>query len=202
GGLLEPRDGEQYEVGIKGSYFGGDLNARLSAFRLYDENRAATPDDTGADYVVPVGEMRIQGAEVELVGSLTDQWDVIAGYTYLDTEVQEASTARDDGVFLLMPNNIVNLWTQYSFAGSALQGLHVGGGITALSDFSSSNDVEAPGYAVVDAMLGYDFTSQASGQLNFNNVFDREYYNRVGGTNTFNMVGAPSNIVASLRYDF
>ena len=202
GGLLEPRDGEQYEVGIKGSYFGGDLNARLSAFRLYDENRAATPDDTGADYVVPVGEMRIQGAEVELVGSLTDQWDVIAGYTYLDTEVQEASTARDDGVFLLMPNNIVNLWTQYSFAGSALQGLHVGGGITALSDFSSSNDVEAPGYAVVDAMLGYDFTSQVSGQLNFNNVFDRKYYNRVGGTNTFNMVGAPSNVVASLRYDF
>ncbi|TDX32990.1 outer membrane receptor for ferric coprogen and ferric-rhodotorulic acid [Modicisalibacter xianhensis] len=202
GGLLEPRDGEQYEVGIKGSYFGGDLNARLSAFRLYDENRAASPDDTGADYVVPVGEMRIQGAEVELVGSLTDQWDVIAGYTYLDTEVQEASTARDDGVFLLMPNNIVNLWTQYSFAGSALQGLHVGGGITAMSDFSSSNDIEAPGYAVVDAMLGYDFTSHVSGQLNFNNVFDREYYNRVGGTNTFNMVGAPSNVVASLRYDF
>lgn len=202
GGLLEPRDGEQYEVGIKGSYFGGDLNARLSAFRLYDENRAASPDDTGADYVVPVGEMRIQGAEVELVGSLNDQWDVIAGYTYLDTEVQEASTARDDGVFLLMPNNIVNLWTQYSFAGSALQGLHVGGGITAMSDFSSSNDIEAPGYAVVDAMLGYDFTSHVSGQLNFNNVFDREYYNRVGGTNTFNMVGAPSNVVASLRYDF
>ncbi|SFH21806.1 TonB-dependent siderophore receptor [Modicisalibacter xianhensis] len=202
GDLLEPRDGEQYEVGIKGSYFGGDLNARLSAFRLYDENRAASPDDTGADYVVPVGEMRIQGAEVELVGSLTAQWDVIAGYTYLDTEVQEASTARDDGVFLLMPNNIVNLWTQYSFAGSALQGLHVGGGITAMSDFSSSNDIEAPGYAVVDAMLGYDFTSHVSGQLNFNNVFDREYYNRVGGTNTFNMVGAPSNVVASLRYDF
>ncbi len=202
GDLLEPREGDQYEVGIKGSYFGGDLNARISAFRLYDENRAATPDDTGADYVVAVGKMRIQGAELELTGALTPQWDVIAGYTYIDTEIQEASTARDDGVFLLMPNNIVNLWTQYGFSGGMLGGLHVGGGVTAMSDFSSSNGVEAPGYAVVDAMLGYDFTAHVSGQLNFHNIFDREYYNRVGGVNTFNMVGAPSNVVASLRYDF
>ncbi|MBZ9557447.1 MULTISPECIES: TonB-dependent siderophore receptor [unclassified Modicisalibacter] len=202
GDLLEPREGEQYEVGIKGSYFGGDLNGRLSAFRLYDENRAASPDDPGASYSVATGKMRIQGAEFEVTGSLTEQWDLIAGYTYLDTEVQTASTARDDGVFLLMPNHIVNLWTQYGFVGGALDGLHVGGGVTAMSDFSSSNGVEAPGYAVVDAMLGYDFTSHVSGQLNVNNLLDREYYNRVGGVNTFNMVGAPANVVASLRYDF
>ncbi|WP_110666254.1 TonB-dependent siderophore receptor [Salinicola halophilus] len=201
GDLLEPREGDQYEVGVKGSYFGGDLNARLSGFRLYDENRAATPDDTGASYQVAVGKMRIQGVELEVTGSLTDQWDVIAGYTYLDTEVQEAATTRDDGVFLLMPKNTLNLWTQYAFAG-ALEGFHLGGGVTALSDFDSSNGVEAPGYAVVDAMVGYDFTSHLSAQLNVNNVFDRDYYNRVGGVNTFNMVGAPANAVASLRYDF
>ncbi|ABE59886.1 TonB-dependent siderophore receptor [Chromohalobacter israelensis DSM 3043] len=202
GDLLKPREGEQYEAGIKGSYFGGDLNARISAFRLYDENRAASPADPGASYSEAVGKMRIQGTEFEVTGGLTDQWDVIAGYTYMDTEVQEASTTRDDGIFLLMPRNIVNIWTQYGFVGGSLDGLHIGGGVTAMSDFNSSSGVEAPGYAVVDAMLGYDFTSHVSGQLNFNNILDREYYNRVGGVNTFNMVGAPSNVVASLRYDF
>lgn len=31
GRIIDPREGDQYELGIKGSYFGGDLNARLSA---------------------------------------------------------------------------------------------------------------------------------------------------------------------------
>lgn len=202
GDLLAPREGEQYELGVKGSYMGGDLNARVSAFRLYDENRAAAPADTSASYSESVGKMRIQGAEFEVTGSLTDQWEVIAGYTYLDTEVKRSSSAREDGIFLLMPHNIVNVWTQYDFAGDTLGGLRIGGGVTVMSSFESSSGIEAPGYAVVDAMIGYDFTSQLSGQLNINNLLDRDYYNRVGGVNTFNMPGAPANMVASLRYDF
>lgn len=202
GDLLDPREGDQYEAGVKGSYMGGDLNARISAFRLYDKNRAAAPADTGVSYVEAVGKMRIQGAEFEVTGSITDQWDIIAGYTYLDTNVERSSSDREDGIFLLMPHNVVNLWTQYDFAGDTLGGLRIGGGFTAMSDFESSNGVEAPGYAVVDAMIGYDFTSQLSGQLNINNLLDRDYYNRVGGVNTFNMPGAPANVVASIRYDF
>ncbi|MFB9867498.1 TonB-dependent siderophore receptor [Vreelandella sulfidaeris] len=202
GDLLDPREGDQYEAGVKGSYMGGDLNARISAFRLYDKNRAAAPADTGVSYVEAVGKMRIQGAEFEITGSITDQWDIIAGYTYLDTNVERSSSDREDGIFLLMPHNVVNLWTQYDFAGDTLGGLRIGGGVTAMSDFESSNGVEAPGYAVVDAMIGYDFTSQLSGQLNINNLLDRDYYNRVGGVNTFNMPGAPANVVASIRYDF
>lgn len=202
GDLLDPREGDQYEAGVKGSYMGGDLNARISAFRLYDKNRAAAPADTGASYVEAVGKMRIQGAEFEITGSITDQWDIIAGYTYLDTKVERSSSDREDGIFLLMPHNVGNLWTQYDFAGDTLGGLHIGGGVTAMSDFESSSGVEAPGYAVVDAMIGYDFTSQLSGQLNINNLLDRDYYNRVGGVNTFNMPGAPANVVASIRYDF
>lgn len=202
GDLLDPREGDQYEAGVKGSYMGGDLNARISAFRLYDKNRAAAPADTGASYVEAVGKMRIQGAEFEITGSITDQWDIIAGYTYLDTNVERSSSDREDGIFLLMPHNVVNLWTQYDFAGDTLGGLRIGGGVTAMSDFESSSGVEAPGYAVVDAMIGYDFTSQLSGQLNINNLLDHDYYNRVGGVNTFNMPGAPANVVASLRYDF
>lgn len=200
GDMLKPREGEQYEVGVKGSYFGGDLNTRVSAFRLYDENRAASVLDE--NYSAAVGKMRIQGAEVEMAGNLTPQWGISAGYTYMDTEVKQASTDRDDGIFMLMPNNMVNLWTQYDVEGGSLDGLTLGGGVTAMSGFESSQGVTAPGYAVVDAMVGYDFTQQLSGQLNFNNILDRHYYSRVGGTNTFNMPGAPSNVMASVRYDF
>ncbi|MCT8469889.1 TonB-dependent siderophore receptor [Chromohalobacter canadensis] len=201
GQLLKPREGEQYEVGIKGSYFNGDLNARVSVFRMYDDNAAATPANGDTSYSVAVGKRRIQGGELELTGSITDQWDVIFGYTYLDTEVEDGDMPV---AFMLMPHNMANLWTQYGFEGGMLDGFHFGGGITAMSDFHTSTapSVEAPGYAVVDAMVGYDFTSHIKGQLNFNNIFDKTYYERVGSTSTFNMVGAPSNVVASLRYDF
>jgi outer membrane receptor for ferric coprogen and ferric-rhodotorulic acid len=42
GRVLKPREGEQYEFGLKSSYFGGDLNTRFSVFRLTDKNRATT----------------------------------------------------------------------------------------------------------------------------------------------------------------
>lgn len=203
GVLLKPREGEQYEVGIKGAYFDGDLNARVSVFRLYDENRAAPPADGSSSYSVALGKTRIQGAEFEVSGALTPQWSVIAGYTYLDIDVREAS-GNNDVAFTLMPKSQFNLWTKYGFEGGALDGFEVGGGVTALSDFEtlSTPHVTAPGYAVVDAMVGYRFTSHIKGQLNFNNILDKTYYERVGSVSTFNMVGAPSNVVASLRYDF
>lgn len=101
-----------------------------------------------------------------------------------------------------MPENMVNLWSQYRFNSGALDGLSLGAGVSAMSDFSSSSDIEAPGYAVVDAMLGYDFTPQLSGQLNVYNVFDREYYLRAGGSGSFNFVGQPASALATLRYAF
>ncbi|MGK0547262.1 TonB-dependent siderophore receptor [Halomonas cupida] len=200
--LIDPREGDQYEVGIKGSYLGGRLNARASAYQLEDSHRAAASSDPGASYSVDTGEVRIRGAELEVTGSLTDQWDLIFGYTYTDTEIEKASSARDDGIFLLMPENMVNLWSQYRFQQGMLNGLSLGGGITAMSDFSSSSGVEAPGYAVVDAMLGYEFTPQLSGQLNVYNLFDREYYLRAGGEGSFNFVGQPASALATLRYAF
>ncbi|MED5500183.1 MAG: TonB-dependent siderophore receptor [Pseudomonadota bacterium] len=200
GDLLKPREGEQYEVGIKGAYFGGNLNARISAFRLYDDNYAASV--VNEDYSADIGKRRIQGAEFEVTGALTPQWDIIAGYTYLDTEVERGDT---EATFALMPHNAVNLWTQYAFAPGPLDGWHVGGGVTAMSDFhtlSNAPRINAPGYAIVDAMVCYDFSSHLSGQLNFNNIFDRDYYYRVGSVGTFNLIGEPANVVASLRYDF
>jgi|GEM_PF-255644 len=90
GRIIDPREGEQYEAGIKGSYFGGDLNARITAFQLTDENRAAGAiDDSGAPIsgvYEATGKTRIRGGELEVSGYLTPDWEVLAGYTYMKTE--------------------------------------------------------------------------------------------------------------------
>ncbi len=201
GDLIDPREGEQYELGIKGSYLNGALNARISGFQLTDSHRAASSTDSSVDYSVDSGKMRITGAELELVGNITPQWDIIFGYTYMDSEVLEAGSS--DALLMLMPNNMVNLWSQYRFEGNLLDGISVGAGMTALSDFDNTQGtIHAPGYAVFDAMLGYEFTPKLSGQLNFYNLFDREYYVRAGSASVFNFVGRPASAVATMKYEF
>lgn len=200
GQLLEPREGEQYEVGIKSSYFAGALNTRVTLFQLTDENTGVKPSK-GAHYSVPIVERKVQGLEVEIAGAPTPNWDIIFGYTYLDTDIKHGS-GKQKSLFMLMPEHRANLWAQYRFTKGPLDGLRLGAGVTAVGDFESVKGIEAPGYVVVDAMVGYDFTDKLSAQLNVNNILDNDYYTRVGSKGTFNMRGEPANAMLSVRYDF
>ena len=207
GRIIDPREGEQYEVGIKGSYFGGDLNARITAFQLTDENRAAGAiDDSGAPIsgvYEATGKTRIRGGELEVSGYLTPDWEVLAGYTYMKTE----NLAGDDNaLFALMPQHQASLWTKYTLPGGALRGLGIGGGVTAMSDYyierAGSPRLSAPGYAVVDAKLSYPITDKLTGTFDVNNLLDRKYVSRVGSVGTFNFYGPSRSFTVGARYEF
>lgn len=207
GRIIDPREGDQYELGIKGSYFGGDLNARLSTFQLTDENRATGAIDANG---VPIGgvyeasgKTRIRGGEFEISGYLTPDWEVLAGYTYMKTE----NLAGDDNaLFALMPRHQASLWTQYTLPGGSLRGLGIGSGVTAMSDFhierAGSPRLSAPGYAVVDAKLSYPVTEQLTATFDVNNLLDRKYYSRVGSVGTFNFYGPSRSFSVGARYQF
>lgn len=203
GRVIDPREGEQYEIGIKGSYYGGDLNARLTAFQLTDENRATDADGQSAtiDYVA-AGKTRIRGGEFEVSGYLTPQWEVLAGYTYMKTETLSGD---ENAIFTLMPRHQASLWTTYTLDGGALRGLGIGGGVTAMSDFSVTRNnvtLSAPGYAVVDAKLSYPITDKLTATFDANNLLDRKYYSRVGSVGTFNFYGPSRSFTVGARYAF
>lgn len=203
GRVIDPREGEQYEIGIKGSYYGGDLNTRLTAFQLTDENRATDADALSAtiDYVA-AGKTRIRGGEFEISGYLTPQWEVLAGYTYMKTETLSGD---ENAIFTLMPRHQASLWTTYTLDGGALNGLGIGGGVTAMSDFSVTRTgitQTAPGYAVVDAKLSYPITDKLTATLDANNLLDRKYYSRVGSVGTFNFYGPSRSFTVGARYAF
>lgn len=58
------------------------------------------------------------------------------------------------------------------------------------------------GYAVASLMARYRINSHWDVQLNANNLFDRTYYTRLGGTNTYNTYGDPRNFQLTLRAQF
>lgn len=193
--IIQPRKGEQYEAGIKGTYMDGKLNGHISGFRLTDKNRASAPANGDSSYSVARGKSRVEGVEVELTGAITPDWNIIAGYTYADTK-----TEKGDAVAYPQSRHTGTLWSTYHFDHGWADNLTVGGGMTAHSSIESGAGIKAGGYTTFDTMLAYDFTSRLRGQLNVNNIFDRKYHERVGQPFTFNMYGAPRSAVASLSY--
>ena len=199
GNLLKPRQGNQFEIGYKGSHMDDRLNTRVSFYRMKDKNAAAplNPKDRNTRYSA-LGERVMEGVETEISGAITPKWQIHAGYSYLHSQIKTASNSRDDGIFLLMPKHSANLWTTYQVTPE----LTIGGGVNAMSGITSSAGMHAGGYATFDAMAAYRFTPKLKLQVNADNIFNRHYYARVGGTNTFNIPGSERSLTANLRYSF
>ena len=199
GNLLKPRQGNQFEVGYKGSHMDDRLNTRVSFYRMKDKNAAAplNPKDRNTRYAA-LGERVMEGVETEISGAITPKWQIHAGYSYLHSQIKTASNSRDDGIFLLMPKHSANLWTTYQVTPE----LTIGGGVNAMSGITSSAGMHAGGYATFDAMAAYRFTPKLKLQINADNIFNRHYYARVGSTSTFNIPGSERSLTANLRYSF
>nr|WP_180301110.1 TonB-dependent siderophore receptor [Neisseria meningitidis] len=199
GKLLKPRQGNQFEVGYKGSHMDDRLNTRVSFYRMKDKNAAAplNPKDRNTRYAA-LGERVMEGVETEISGAVTPKWQIHAGYSYLHSQIKTAANSRDDGIFLLMPKHSANLWTTYQVTPE----LTIGGGVNAMSGITSSAGMHAGGYATFDAMAAYRFTPKLKLQINADNIFNRHYYARVGGANTFNIPGSERSLTANLRYSF
>lgn len=199
GKLLKPRQGNQFEVGYKGSYMDDRLNTRVSLYCLKDKNAAAplNPNNKKTRYAA-LGKRVMEGVETEISGAMTPKWQIHAGYSYLHSQIKTAANSRDDGIFLLMPKHSANLWTTYQVTPE----LTIGGGVNAMSGITSSAGMHAGGYATFDAMAAYRFTPKLKLQINADNIFNRHYYARVGSANTFNIPGSERSLTANLRYSF
>lgn len=195
--LLKPRHGSQIEVGYKGAFFYDALNVRLSLYRLQDKNAAASIPGNNAQFAA-LGKRIMQGVEFEVSGQLTDKWRMHAGYSYLSSDIKVDSTARDDGIFLLMPRHTLNVWTTYDLSSAFVVGM----GVNAMSAIESSQKVKGHGYATIDAMLSYQATDRLKFQVNVDNLTNRKYYARVGSLNTFNIPGKERTFKANVSYRF
>lgn len=202
---LDPRTGEQWELGLKGEFLAGRINTHAALFRLQDKNRAMT-DPNSPQHSIAAGEVRSEGFEAEVSGELTASWELTAGYAYTTTEYQKAP-ANQQGQSLspFTPKHNANLWSKYSFNDGVLQGLYLGGGLRAVSDFYNGTPTlsfDAPGYATVSLLGGYAIDEQWKLALNIDNLFDRKYYEKVSGAGRQNFYGAPLSASVSLRGSF
>jgi|SRR5665213_2819682 len=110
---LAPEKNISYEAGVKIDVLDGGLSLTGAVFR-FDKTNLRVPLDptvTGAAATqILDGLARSQGVEVGAAGKLTDKWQVLAGYSYIDTQIVENSDASQQGKWLPnAPRNNITL---------------------------------------------------------------------------------------------
>ncbi|MFH6565923.1 TonB-dependent siderophore receptor [Pseudomonas kulmbachensis] len=208
--MLDPDEGENYEIGLKSEFFDGRLNASLAYFEVKESNRPI-PDDawnnlqpTPPNYAFKGTAAKTKGYELEVSGELSPGWSLQAGYTH---KVVRDDTGKKISTF--EPEDQLSFYTIYKLKGD-LNKVSVGGGArwqsTAWQEMYNSpkdryEDFSQKPYWVVDLMTRYQFTKNLSTTLNVNNVFDKYYFTNIGFYNSA-IYGEPRNFMVTTRWDF
>lgn len=207
GGALQPRTGEQYEFGIKGEHFGGNLNTHAAVFRIRDDGRSMS-DPVNTGFVLPAGKTKSEGFETQATGRLLPNWDVSTGYAYTMTRAltgNSSGSVAGETFAPHIPKHNFNLWTKYLFDEGVLDRFHVAGGLVAVSRFHSQSTtgvrVQQNGYQIVTAQVGYRLSDTWSAAFTVNNLFDNNYYEKVnsGTVARQNFYGEPRAYVLAVK---
>ena len=188
---LDPEKNRTLELGAKWDLLDGRLALTGAIFRVETTNARVALNSTSV--VALDGKKKVDGFEVGLSGSITDKWDVFAGYTYLDATIEDAGfrvnpipggpllpSLANGAPFPNTPKNSFSLWTTYA----VLPQLTVGGGAYYVDKVygSSTTDPVAqkfvPDYWRFDATASYRFNDKLDLQLNIQNLTDETYFNQ------------------------
>lgn len=201
---LSSEKNRSLELGTKWAFFNSALELDGAIFRVEKTNAREQLAD--GSYRL-AGEQRVQGVELGATGKVTDDWKIYANYTYLSSETTKSNDAKKKGQALAnTPPHSFNLWTTYDLP----QGWQVGYGNRYVSQRNVTSDAKAKldEYWVHNALVAYQVNNELNVQLNLNNIFDKDYVERVrqrpGDDSRSSAVefGDGRNVVLSTTYKF
>ena len=207
GKTLDPQEGENYEVGLKGEFYDGRLNASLAYYQLKQDNFAqeiagvTTPSGDAAFEAIQ--GVKTKGVELEVTGEIMPDWNLHAGFNHKVSKQQESKVST------LTPENEFTLYTSYK-VNQWVEGLTIGGGVRWQDE--TWGNVHNPQYTdpvkhtvsdywLVDAMANYKLNDQLSFSFNVNNLLDEKYYTIFSWYSTYTW-GEGRNYNLGLKYKF
>ncbi len=207
GGPFDPLTSELKEIGAKSDWFEGRLSASVALYyltekgALYNANQAGNPD-----LLVQTGKDVSQGFELDLAGKITDNWSLVANYSFNEATIEESD---DENLIGRQkpnaPKHAGNIWTKYIIREGSFKGLGFGLGTNFVTERYGSLGSTAeppvfPSYQLVDAAVYYKM-KKFQIQMNINNVLDKKHW--VGGYDYLRAFpGAPRNVMTTVSYVF
>jgi len=201
---LDPEHANQFEAGTKLNLLNGRLSATLSYYDIQVKDRALRVDVDATNYFYTQdGTQESKGFEASFIANPVDGLNIIAGYSYNDSELTEGAA---DFVGLRPesagPQNLANLWASYQLTSGKFEGLGFGFG----GNYASENKIfnrnlggtfTLPEYTVVNASVFYG-TPDFRISLKLDNIANKEYFK---GWSTISPQNQRS-LLANFTYNF
>ena len=197
--VIDPEKTYTVEAGSKWDFFSGRMLLSGAVFRVEKQN-ARTPGVLPGDPPqVLQGKQRVDGIELSVEGNVTRAWQVLAGYTFLDSTTIDSNVPAEIGKELVnTPPNSFNVWSTYRLP----SGFHFGGGARFVDrrfgNTINTRVVEA--YWTFDAMASYPLTDHIDLKLNLYNLTDKYYFDRIGGGHIVPGPGRAAMLSTSFRF--
>lgn len=185
---LAPEQTLTFELGTKWGVLDDKLS--LTAATFWDEmDNALEESPTNPALDVDAGTERARGFELGVQGYVTRNWEVMAGYTFLDSEyVNYISTNGNNltGYSLRnAPQDTVNFWNTYDLS----EKFSIGAGLDAVTDRNGGKLAlmpngsyvieDVPGYITFSGMVKYNLDKNISIQANGTNLGNAYYIDQV-----------------------
>jgi catecholate siderophore receptor len=174
-----PEKNVSIELGTKWELFDGKTLLSAAVFQNTKTDGSYRDADDRSLYYFD-GEQKVSGLELSIIGQITDEFSITAGYAYQDTEVV-VDLADNIGLSLARaPKNSATIWGRYDIndqlaAGFGLE--YVG----ERSNGNSSTSRSTGSYTLFDMMVSYQATDKLALRLNGNNITDEDYVDQLGG---------------------
>ena len=194
-GTCKAQQGEMVELGFKYNPMPGTaINGAI--FDTTEKNRLAS-DPAGSLLSVQTGQVRIRGAELEVITRVTADLDLIGAYAYVNAMVESGDNAgkRVETV----PEHQASLWAKYRLTALGLPGVTIGGGVRYIGEsWDGTDTLRTPDYTLFDAMIRYE-TGPWRFQVNASNLADEQYIDRVGGGHYIPGPGRQMMVTATIK---
>jgi iron complex outermembrane receptor protein len=203
-GFCKPVEGKQYEAGFKykvsnSAVFNG------AVYEIQEKNRL-TPGPV--PFVsIQTGENTIRGLELEYIGSITPDLDIIASYSYIDAKITQGAFAGSQ--VESVPRNYASLWAKHKLTLFGVSGFSIGGGVRYIGEswstgaWPTANDVytvTTPAHTLFDAMFAYEDKNWRF-QVTGTNLADNIYFaSCLARGDCF--YGNRRNVIGTLTYKF
>ena len=229
GGNVGASQTKQWEAGIKSDWFNErlrfnvtlfDINTNNLSFQILNQAYQPVRDDNNNILYGLAGNLRRKGVEVELIGRILPNLQIMSGWAYLDAQYQDSPAYINGSAPMNAPKHTANGWLNYKFNQGVLEGLDVGAGIYFVGKrpvdewtqktFTAGhlNSVEAgtkpfdmPEYTTVDAQVGYQLKNGLGLRVFFNNIFDSVGYSSYFRGGYIDQI-QPRNFSAQINYKF
>ncbi len=191
----KPESSLAYELGVKlDGLFDDRLSGSISLFQITKENLVRSDyNPVTFGNTTEISDDESKGIDAEFFVSITPNWQVVFGYTHLNSEVIKSQTAALGLPLEGAPPDRATIWTSYDVKSGPLKGLRFGGGGALvrgpIQQFGvSSNRLVLQGsYNEFNAFVRYETTmmsKKVSFALNVTNLTDEFYLEARAASNT------------------